>query len=145
MEKEKVVYAYVVGDIVHIGHLRHLRKAKESGDYLIVGVLTDEATMEKKPEPMISFEERLETIRELKVVDEAIPQETYSPIGNIKMIKPDIVIESESHAPSDIKEVRIVVASYGGEVIVNSYYNPQSSTKIKNKIDKLWSKNKQGR
>ena len=144
MEENKiVVYAYVVGDIIHIGHLNHLKKAKGRGDYLIVGVLTDEATMEKKPKPIIPFKERLETIKALRVVDEAIPQETYSPIENVKRIKPNILMESESHAPKDIKEAKKVVESYGGEVIVSSYYSPQSSTAIKNKINNLWNKKQQ--
>ena len=43
-----LVYAYVCGDILHEGHLLQLENAKAMGDKLIVGVLTDEAIMEKK-------------------------------------------------------------------------------------------------
>ncbi|MBU1082999.1 adenylyltransferase/cytidyltransferase family protein [Patescibacteria group bacterium] len=135
MSPKKIVYAYVVGDIVHIGHIRHLQNAKQQGDYLIVGVLTDKATMEKKSVPVVSFAERLEVIRFLKMVDEAIPQTTYSPLGNVQRIRPDILMESDSHPEQPANEF---VYSYGGKVIITPYYRPQSSTKIKTKILKTW-------
>ncbi len=47
----KIVYSYVVADLIHIGHLHALENAKaiagEDG-ILIAGILTDKATMEKK-------------------------------------------------------------------------------------------------
>ncbi|HCR41998.1 TPA: ADP-heptose synthase [Patescibacteria group bacterium] len=133
--KRKVVYAYVVGDIIHIGHIRHLQNAKKQGGYLIVGVLTDEATTEKKPLPIISFSERMELIRSLRMVDEAIPQTTYSPLDNVRRIKPDVLMESDSHPEQPANQF---VESYGGQVVITSYYSTQSSTSIKNKIIKTW-------
>ena len=63
-------YAFVVGDLLHYGHLRFLRKCKEHCDYLIVGVYTDELTMTYKRKPIIPFEERIEMIAALRIVDE---------------------------------------------------------------------------
>ena len=58
----KIVYSYYVLDIVHKGHLLMMKNSKaiagEDGK-LIVGILTDEAVMEKKSRPLISFEERM--------------------------------------------------------------------------------------
>jgi len=131
--KKKVVYAYVVADILHIGHLIALERAKKQGDYLIVGILTDRATMEKKPKPIISFWERRRIIEALKCVDEVIPQLTYSPLNNIKALKPDVLMESEDHK---IQPANEFINSYGGEVLQSPYYKEQSSTLIKNKIIK---------
>jgi len=132
MGQDKIkVYAYVVADLIHIGHLRHLQRSKKEGDYLIVGVLTDEATMEKKPKPIIPFNERLEMIRALSCVDKVIKQETYSPLTNVRIIKPDVLMESDSHEEMSANEY---VDSYGGKVVISEYYNKQSSTKIKSKI-----------
>ena len=100
----------------------------------IVGVLTDGAVMEKKSRPIIPFEERLEMVRLLKPVDEVIPQETYSPLSNIKKIKPDVLIESESHKEMPANDY---VKSYGGKVVINPYWKPQSSSKIKAKMEVL--------
>jgi len=131
--KRKVVYAYVCGDILHIGHLRHLKRAAAQGTKLIVGVLTDEAIMEKKSKAIIPFDERLETIQALKFVDLVIPQHIYSPLENIKKYKPDILMESTDH---DVQPANEYVKSYGGEVVQSLYYYLQSSSSIKNKIKK---------
>jgi len=134
----KIVYSYYVLDIIHKGHILMIKNSKamagEDGK-LIVGILTDEAVMEKKPKPTIlSFDERVEIAESIRYIDVVVPQETYSPISNIKKIKPDILMESASHDERDIEEVRKVMESIGGRVIVMPYYPYQSSTRIKNKI-----------
>ena len=64
---------YISGtfDMFHIGHLNLIRRAKERCDYLVVGVLSDDAVLRlKKRMPVIPQEERLEIIGALKYVDE---------------------------------------------------------------------------
>lgn len=136
--KEKVVYAYVVADLLHVGHVHFLENAKTCGDKLVVGVLTDEATMERKPKPTLSFSERIRLVKSLKCVDMVIAQETYSPIPNIKSIKPDVLIESSSHTEEDLKETHMVAKLIGTEIVMLPYYSEQSSTKIKNQIVREW-------
>jgi len=127
--KNKIGYAYVVADIFHLGHLKHLQRCKKYCDKLIVGVLTDKATMEKKPKPIIGYKERLEIIRNIKCVDKAVIQETYSPLPNVQRLKPDVLFESTSHTKEAIKEARKTC-----KIKVMPYYSKQSSTKIKLKI-----------
>jgi len=95
----KLVYSYYVLDIVHKGHLLMMKNSKaiagEDGR-LIVGILTDEAVMEKKPRPTLSFPERVALAEAIKHVDVVVAQETYSPLPNIMRIKPDILMESTS-------------------------------------------------
>jgi len=129
-----IVYAYIVGDILHYGHLRHLLNAKALGDKLIVGVLTDEAVMEKKPRPVIPFTERLALISALECVDLAIPQEKYAPHDNIKMVGADILMESTSHSEKLRAHGKSLMKALGGRMVVMPYYQGQSSTKIKEEI-----------
>lgn len=129
-----VVYAYVVCDIIHKGHLVHLQNAKALGDVLIVGVLTDEAVMERKPKPTISFNERFDIVRNLKMVDVAVPQGTYLPESNIISIKPDIVAESVSHKTPIIQSTTEAAKIVGARVMVMPYWTQQSSTSIKKRI-----------
>ena len=138
----KIVFAYLVGDILHDGHILHLENAKALGDKLIASVLTDEATMSKKPRPTISFSERMRLVKALKCVDCVVAQTEYSPINNIKAIKPDILAESTSHSESDLKETKKVAKKIGCRVVVLPYFPEQSSTNIKNKIKNEKRRNK---
>ncbi|NQV17922.1 MAG: adenylyltransferase/cytidyltransferase family protein [Armatimonadetes bacterium] len=135
----KLVYSYYVLDIVHKGHLKMMENAKaiagEDGK-LIVGILTDEAVMEKKTKPILSFDERFDLANAIKYVDLVVAQETYSPLPNVKKIKPDILMESSSHTDEAIEEAREVMESIGGKVVVIPYYPTQSSTNIKKEISK---------
>ena len=126
-----IVYCYIVGDILHKGHIEHLKNCKALGDKLIVGVLTDAATMEKKPRPTMNFDERFDLVRSLRWVDVAVAQNTYSPLENVMALRPDILIESTDHKEQSANEF---MESIGGRVLAMPYYPDHSSTEVKNKI-----------
>ena len=134
----KIVYSYYVLDLIHKGHLLMMKNSKAiagKDGKLIVGILTDAAVLEKKPTPpVLSLDERIDIAQSIKYVDIAVPQETYSPIPNVKKIKPDVLMESASHSEKDIAKARKVVESYGGRLIVMPYYPLQCSSNIKKKI-----------
>ncbi len=135
----RIVYSYYILDIIHRGHLKMMENAKAiagKDGKLVVGILTDEAVMEKKPRPILSFDERFDLANALKYVDLVVAQETYSPITNIKKIKPDILMESTSHDEKGIEEAQKVMESIGGKVIVIPYFPSRSSSNIKNQIKK---------
>jgi len=100
----------------------------------IIGVLTDEAIMEKKKKPILSFDERMAVAESIQYADLVIPQTTYAPYHNVYKIKPDILMESMSHSDELIEESRKVMGAIGGIVIVTPYYPSQSSTNIKQRI-----------
>jgi len=133
----RLVYSYYVLDIVHQGHLLMMKNSKaiagEDGK-LIVGILTDEAVMEKKSKPILPFEDRMNLASAIRHVDVVVAQETYSPLPNIMRIKPDILMESASHSEEEIEEAREYMESINGRVIVIPYYPAESSTHIKNEI-----------
>lgn len=68
----KRVYADMVGDLFHIGHINMFKQARELGDYLIVGVHSDETVESYKKTPIIPEKERYEIIRNCRLVDEII-------------------------------------------------------------------------
>ena len=129
-----IVYAYVCGDILHYGHLRHLKSAKALGDKLIVGVLTDEAVMERKPRPTVSFRDRLEMVSALECVDLAVPQTEYAPHWNVRWVNADILVESNSHDSILLSGGQKEMEKRGGRVVTLPYYPEQSSASIKEKI-----------
>jgi len=133
----KVVYSYYCLDVLHVGHLLHMKNAWNlagPGGKSIIGILTDGATEEKKPTPSMPFYERMTIAQSLRFVDLVVPQEKYSPIPNIEQFRPDILVESSSHSRQDIEKARDVMRKWGGRVVVLPYFPERSSTEIKQKI-----------
>ena len=122
------VYAYVVADLLHLGHLRALQQAKSLGDYLIVGVLTDEAVVAYKRWPIIPFEERLELVANLKCVDEVVRQGTLDPTENLKKLDVDIVVHGDDW--DENFPGATYMRSIGKKAIRTAYYKGQSTTEI---------------
>ncbi|SFV50942.1 ADP-heptose synthase / D-glycero-beta-D-manno-heptose 7-phosphate kinase [hydrothermal vent metagenome] len=106
---------FVSGDfnILHPGHLRLLKFAKDSGTYLIVGVHSDDISGKG-----ISQDIRLESIQAASCVDEAfildIPATQY-----IQKSKPDIVVMGKEHELKENPELEIL-ANYGGKLLFSS-------------------------
>ena len=126
-----IIYAYICGDILHKGHIEHLKNCKALGDKLIVGVLTDAAIMEKKPRPTMNFDERFDLVRSLKWVDVVVAQNTYSPLENVMALRPDILVEATDHKEQPANEF---IENIGGRVLAMPYYPDHSSTKVKDEI-----------
>ncbi len=74
----KTVITYGTFDLFHIGHLNILKRLSERGDHLIVGVSTDEFNAVKGKKPVVPFEQRIEIVRAIRYVDEAIPEDRWS-------------------------------------------------------------------
>lgn len=127
-------YAYVVADLIHVGHVNFLETCKSLCDKLVVGVLTDAATHERKELPTIPFQQRLRMVSALRCVDAVVAQSSYSPLRVANLLRPNILFESSSHLAADIGAAQSTAAQYGGRVIVLPYYEGCSSTAIKNAI-----------
>ena len=125
-------YAFVVADILHVGILRYLEISKSLCDFLIVGVLTDEAAASYKRKPVIPFDERVDMIRALRCVDMAVRQNSRDPADTIKeLVENGWDINFLTHG-DDWPEIpgSDYMKSIGGRVIRTPYYQVQSTTKI---------------
>ena len=89
----KTVITYGTFDLLHVGHINLLRRAKELGDYLIVGLSTDEFNAGKHKEAYHSFEDRKIILESIKYVDEVIPEETWEQkVRDVKEHHADIFV-----------------------------------------------------
>lgn len=70
----RTVITYGTFDLFHVGHLNILRRAREQGDQLIVGVSTDEFNAVKGKTSFISFADRCAILEACKYVDKVIPE-----------------------------------------------------------------------
>jgi glycerol-3-phosphate cytidylyltransferase len=90
----KRIITYGTFDLLHYGHINLLRRAKQLGDYLIVGLSTDEFnTFEKKKKSYFSFSERKFLLESIRYVDLVIPEETWEQkASDIDKYKIDIFV-----------------------------------------------------
>lgn len=126
---KRVVYAYVVGDLFHRGHLRFLKRAKRLGNYLIVGVLTDEAAMSYKRKPVIPFEERMELVKAMKAVDKVVRQDSLDPTENLKRLENVDILVGGGNWPKDFPGAAYM-RSIGRKAIQLPYYPQRTTTDI---------------
>lgn len=73
----KKVLTYGTFDLLHFGHVNLLRRAKELGDYLIVGLSTDEFNAQKHKQAYHSYENRKLVLESIRYVDKVIPETNW--------------------------------------------------------------------
>jgi len=124
-------------DMIHPGHLYYFSEAKKYGDKLIVVVARDETSKKfKGKKPVHSEKERLEAIRMLKIVDEAVLGNQDNIFGIIEEIKPDVVcLGYDQNVQKQQIEEELMRRSIKAEVVRIDAYMPNlyKSSKLKNK------------
>lgn len=101
-------------DLLHMGHIYYLKEAKKLGDKLIVVVARDSTVRKLKHEPITPEEMRLDIIKELKIVDEAVLGHKDDMYETVKEIKPDIIalgydqIHDEKKIEQELKKRKLV-------------------------------------
>ncbi len=89
----KTVITYGTYDLLHLGHINLLRRAKALGDCLIVGLSTDEFNIMKHKDSFFDYNHRKMILESMKFVDIVIPEETWEQkISDIKKYKVDIFV-----------------------------------------------------
>ncbi len=73
----KKVITYGTFDLLHIGHINILRRARELGDYLIVALSSDEFNAIKHKEAYHPYEDRKKILEAIRYVDQVIPEYTW--------------------------------------------------------------------
>jgi len=130
-----VVFTAGVWDILHIGHLNLLSRARALGDKLIVGVLTDEAAERYKPRPVMPYEQRLEIIRALRVVDDVVQVDDTNATSLLQRLRPDILVHGSDIDKKEGWEIgQTWMRSNGRQFVVLPYTEGVSSTGLKTAV-----------
>jgi len=139
VKKYKIGYTTGVYDMFHIGHLNILKKAKEQCDYLIVGVSTDEVVQSYKHKtPIIPFEERISIIRELKCVDEAVPQTSMDKMDAWERLHFDAIFHGSDWKGSAMyNEMIEKFSAIGVDVVFLPHTEGVSSTLLSEVLHKI--------
>lgn len=89
----KKVITYGTYDLLHVGHINLLRRAKALGDYLVVALSTDEFNQLKDKKAYYPYEDRKVILEAIKYVDEVIPENTWEQkIEDVKNNQIDVFV-----------------------------------------------------
>jgi D-glycero-beta-D-manno-heptose 1-phosphate adenylyltransferase len=133
---ERIVLANGNFDLLHVGHVRYLRGAKELGGKLVVAVNSDESVRALKGEgrPIMPAEERAEIVAALADVDAVVIFPELDVRALIREIRPDIQAKGTDYTAESVPE-RDAVAEYGGRVaIVGDTKNHSTSEIIRSRM-----------
>ncbi len=98
----KRILTYGTFDLLHYGHIRILKRAKELGDYLVVALSTDEFNATKGKKAYHSYETRKKMLEAIRYVDLVIPENNWEQkIQDIKDYKIDVCVMGDDWAGSD--------------------------------------------
>jgi len=124
-----------VFDILHVGHIRLLEAAAKKAGYLVIAVNSDSSTQRLKGSrrPIVPLVERMEVLAALQYGDYIISFEEDTPERVIEALKPRLLIKGNGYTLDTIPE-RVLVESYGGNVILLGSPDTPTSTSIINKI-----------
>ena len=101
------IYADGVFDLFHYGHVRLLKRARELGDTLVVGVVTDEDAQSYKRTPIMNLDERMEMVRSCRYADEVVVAELVLTQEFIEAQRIDAVIHGSDSPQSEFYSVPI--------------------------------------
>ena len=128
---KKVVFGNGCFDILHVGHIRYLKGAKELGDILVVGLNDDTSvlTLGKRDAVITPLDERAEIVASIDGVDFVTSFSEPTVEGLLLELKPDIHAKGTDYTPETVPE-RKIVQSYGGEVAIVGDPKDHSTTAI---------------
>lgn len=141
---QKIVHCHGVFDLLHPGHIRHLKEAKELGDKLVVSVTADKYVNKGPGRPAFKEDLRMETLASIGFVDYVVLNDSPDAISVIEKIRPNIYVKGKEYKDHEkdvtgkiAKEVASV-ENHGGSVyysddiifsssaLINKYIMPAS-------------------
>ena len=127
----KVVATNGCFDILHIGHIRSLQKAKKLGDVLVVGLNSDSSTKKIKgnERPINNENERAEVLAALDCVNIVSIFNENTAEKFLELVKPNIYVKGQEYDIDNLPEATIV-KKYGGTIIQIPMIPGISTTKI---------------
>lgn len=129
-------------DVVHPGHLEHLRQAKAQGDILVVSITADAFVNKGPGRPVFDEQKRADFLASLDMVDYVYINHARDPRPVIEALKPDVLCKGSDYAAPDNPDYaehlkdKALVESYGGKVVLTNGFQ-SSSTKLINHAEEF--------
>jgi rfaE bifunctional protein nucleotidyltransferase chain/domain len=116
----RIAFANGHFDLLHVGHLRYLRAAREQGDLLVVAINDDDSVARLKGpgRPVVPAAERAELLAALAPVDFVVVFSGDSPAPLLERLRPDVHCKGTDYgAPERVPEFA-TVSAYGGRTVL---------------------------
>lgn len=142
-EGKKVVHCHGVFDLIHIGHIRHLQKAKEHGDLLVVTITADHLVNKGPNRPAFNQNLRAEALAALQSVDYVAVNKWPNAVPAISLLRPCFYVKGKDYLDpkSDVKGgielERMAVVEAGGQLICTDDLCFSSSSLINRYMPRL--------
>jgi D-glycero-beta-D-manno-heptose 1-phosphate adenylyltransferase len=116
-EGKKIVFTNGCFDIVHLGHIDYLEKARNLGDKLVLGLNTDASVRRLKGQtrPVVNEYARSRMMAAFEFVDAVVLFDEPTPLELIETVKPDILVKGDDYSIETIVGADFVISN-GGEV-----------------------------
>ncbi|GAA4390213.1 D-glycero-beta-D-manno-heptose 1-phosphate adenylyltransferase [Hymenobacter koreensis] len=135
-EGRRVVFTNGCFDILHLGHVDYLEKARALGDVLVLGLNTDASVSRLKPgRPLQDEVSRARVLASLLFVDAVVLFDEPTPLELIQLVRPDVLVKGDDYAISGIVGHEFVLNN-GGQVLTVPLVQGYSTTRIVERITK---------
>ena len=134
-ENKTIVTTNGCFDILHVGHVRYLQKAKSFGDVLIVALNSDKSVKSIKGDsrPINNENDRAEVLSALRSVDYVVIFDEDSTVDLLLQIKPDVHTKGADYTIETLPEAKEIMAA-GGRIEFISFVEGKSTTAVINKM-----------
>jgi rfaE bifunctional protein nucleotidyltransferase chain/domain len=132
----KIVFTNGCFDLLHLGHVDYLEKARQFGDKLVLGLNTDASISRIKgpSRPLQDEMSRARVMASLLFIDAVVLFNEDTPLELIKAVQPDILVKGDDYTIESIVGHEVVLGR-GGEVKTVSLVKGYSTTSIVKKIE----------
>lgn len=134
----RVVFTNGCFDIIHPGHVDLLARARQEGDFLVLGLNSDDSVrrQNKGPErPINAYEARAFVLAHLESVDAVVSFDENTPLRLIECVQPDVLVKGGDWTPERIVGADFVTAK-GGRVLSLPLIDGFSTTRIVEMLQK---------
>ena len=130
-----IVFTNGCFDLLHVGHVKYLQKARQLGDLLVLGLNSDVSIRRLKgpKRPLIGEEERAHILAALDCIDYVVIFDEDTPLELISALRPHVLVKGGDYTPEGVVGKEIV-ESYGGRVELIQFVDGKSTTNIIEKI-----------
>lgn len=134
-ENKQIVLTNGCFDLLHVGHLRYLEKARQMGDLLVVGVNSDESVRALKgaERPIMPQEARAELVAGLECVDYVVVFSEPNAVRLVETVRPHYYVKGGDYTEADLPEAEAVI-KHEGFVVILPLEEGYSTTQIVERI-----------